>query len=115
MPRLVRTAVLLGVVTLIAISPPKARGQAGKRLVSPDVHSDGRVTFRLAAPKADKVVLNSGEMQPVLKANSTPLVKGDDGIWSVTVGPLPPGIYDYTFNVNGVSITDPSSPNVFGN
>jgi enterochelin esterase-like enzyme len=110
-----RTALLLGAAILIAGNPPFSPGQAGKRLVSPDVQSDGKVTFRLSAPKADKVVLNSGEMQPVLKATSTPLVKGEDGIWSVTVGPLPPGIFDYTFSIDGVSITDPSSPNVFGN
>jgi enterochelin esterase-like enzyme len=54
-------------------------------------------------------------MQPILKAASTAMTKGDDGLWTVTVGPLPPGIYDYTFNIDGVSITDPSSPSVFGN
>jgi enterochelin esterase family protein len=115
MHRTARSAVLVGVVLLALASPSLLKGQAGKRLVSPDVQPDGKVIFRLAAPKADKVVLNSGEMQAVLKATFTPLVKGEDGIWSVTVGPLPPGIYDYTFNVDGVSITDPSSTNVFGN
>jgi enterochelin esterase family protein len=99
----------------IAACPTFLPGQPAKRLVSPDVQADGKVTFRLAAPKADKVSLNSGEMQPVLKAASTPLTKGDDGVWTVTVGPLPPGIYDYTFSIDGVSITDPSSPTVFGN
>ena len=52
-----------------ALGTPHGHGQAPKRptLVSPEVQADGKVTFRLAAPKADKVVLNSGEMQPVLK------------------------------------------------
>src|SRR5262249_31208555 len=95
--------------------PSLVRAQPGKRLVSPDVQPDGKVTFRLSAPKAEKVELNSGEMQPVLKATSTPLVKGENGVWAITIGPLPPGIYDYTFNVDGVAITDPSSRNVFGN
>jgi enterochelin esterase family protein len=54
-------------------------------------------------------------MQPTLKMTSTAMTKGDDGLWTVTVGPLPPGIYDYTFNIDGVTITDPSSPHVFGN
>lgn len=111
MRHLAKLALLFGIVVA---SPSMLPGQA-KKLVSPDIQSDGKVTFRLAAPKADKVVLNSGEMQPILKATSTPMVKGDDGIWTVTVGPLLPGIYDYTFNIDGVSITDPSSTNVFGN
>jgi len=110
----VRTALIMGAMICL-VSAPLLHGQAGKRLASPDIQPDGKVTFRLAAPKAEKVVLSSGEMQPVLKASATPMVKGDDGIWAVTVGPLPPGIYDYTFNIDGLSITDPSSPNVFGN
>jgi enterochelin esterase family protein len=115
MYRTAKGTVLIGAAILIGVIPSILHGQAGKRLVSPDVQADAKVTFRLAAPKAEKVMLSSGEMQPVLKATSTLLAKGDSGVWSVTVGPLPPGIYDYTFNVDGVSITDPSSPNVFGN
>ena len=113
--RTARAVFLIATVILIVVSPSFLHGQAGKRLVSPDVQADGKVIFRLVAPKAEKVTLNSGEMQPVLKATSTAMTKGDDGVWSVTVGPLPPGIYDYTFNVDGVSITDPSSSTVFGN
>jgi enterochelin esterase family protein len=113
--RTARATLLIGAILLLAVNPSLLPGQAGKRLVSPEVQADGKITFRVAAPKAEKVMFNSGEMQPVLKASSTAMTKGDDGIWTVTVGPIPPGIYDYTFNVDGVSITDPSSPHVFGN
>jgi enterochelin esterase-like enzyme len=107
--------VLAGLV-LLAAGSDATRGQAPRSpLVSPEVQPDGKITFRLHAPKAEKVVLNSGEMQAALKAASTPLEKGEGGVWSVTVGPLPPGIYDYSFNVDGVVLTDPSSPDVFGN
>lgn len=110
-------------ITVIAVlvlgggSLPMSQGQPKNRpaIVSPEVHPDGKVTFRLRAPKAEKVVLNSGEMQPILKSSSTELTKEENGVWSCTVGPLPPGIYDYTFNVDGVSMTDPSSRDVFGN
>jgi enterochelin esterase family protein len=115
MPSTPGTLPRIGAIVLFALSPALLWSQAGKRIVSPDVQPDGKVTFRLSAPKAEKVTLQSGELQPSLKTGSTPLAKGDDGIWTVTVGPLPPGIYDYTFNVDGVSITDPSSTNVFGN
>jgi len=39
-----------------------------------------------------------------------PMVKGDQGIWEVTIGPIEPGIYRYTFIVNGVTTTDPRNP-----
>jgi enterochelin esterase family protein len=117
MKRASKIALVIAVIFLSGVAAPDGRSQAPKRppLVSPEVHADGKVTFRLLAPRAEKVLLNSGEMQPVLQVSSTPLTKGDDGVWSVTVGPLPPGIYDYTFNVDGVTLTDPSSPHVFGN
>jgi hypothetical protein len=57
MKRTVRSAVLVGLVFLTAVSPSVLMGQAGKRLVSPDVQPDGKVTFRLVAPKAEKVAL----------------------------------------------------------
>jgi enterochelin esterase family protein len=97
--------------------PTGGRGQTPKRpeVVSPEVHADGRVTFRLYAPKAEKVLVRSGEMEPILKATAIALDKGADGVWSVTDGPLPPGIYDYAFDVDGVVLTDPASTQVFGN
>ena len=44
-----------------------------------------------------------------------PMTKDKEGVWSVTTGPIPPGIYDCQFDVDGLRITDPGSPNVFGN
>jgi enterochelin esterase family protein len=38
------------------------------------------------------------------------LQKGDDGVWSVTLGPLHPAIYSYTFRIQGVSVLDPVNP-----
>ena len=87
-------------------APPSGPGQG---LVSPEVQADGKITFRLRAPKADKVAL-------ICQAVGTvPMTKDASGVWSVTVGPVPPGIYDCEFDVDGLRITDPSSPNVFGN
>jgi hypothetical protein len=40
------------------------------------------------------------------------MMKGDDGAWTITVGPLRPAIYNYTFNVNGLSVIDPVNPMV---
>lgn len=108
---------ILGVVAIVVGLWSAGHAQTPKRppIVSPEVHADGKVTFRLQAPKAEKVVVVSGEMQPTLKASSTPLTKDDNGVWTATLGPLPPGIYDYSFNIDGVVTTDPLSPHVFGN
>jgi enterochelin esterase family protein len=80
--------------------------------VSPDVHPDRRVTIRLLAPAATEVLIVGGQMQAVLKGPQ-PLKKDDQGIWSITVGPLAPGFYNYGFAVDGgIRIADPANPNV---
>ena len=108
--------VFIVMLMLAALIPASVLAQAPRPpIVSPDVHSNGNVTFRLFAPNAVKVLLNSGEMQSVLKVGSFPMTNDDNGVWSVTVGPLSPGLYDYTFNLDGVAITDPASKQVFGN
>lgn len=89
--------------------------QSNQPIVSPEVHEDGKVTFRVRAPKAESVRLQSGEIQTVLADASMQFTHGGEGIWSLSVGPLPPGIYDYTFDIDGVVNTDPASPFVFGN
>jgi enterochelin esterase family protein len=38
------------------------------------------------------------------------LTKDDLGVWSITVGPLPPDLYSYAFNVDGVRTIDPKNP-----
>ena len=38
------------------------------------------------------------------------MTKGPDGVWSLTVGPLRPAIYNYRFTVNGVATSDPNNP-----
>jgi enterochelin esterase family protein len=86
-----------------------AHGAVPGALVSPEVQADGKITFRLRAPKAEKVSL-------ICEACGTQaMTKDAAGVWSVTVGPVPPGIYDCQFDVDGLRITDPASPNVFGN
>ncbi len=103
-------------VLLIGILVPCSDAQPKKPdLISPQIHEDGRVTFRLWAPKAEKVTINSGEIETVLEKPDMAMTKDDQGVWATTLGPLPPGIYDYTFDIDGANNTDPSSPTVFGN
>jgi enterochelin esterase family protein len=73
--------------------------------LSPEVHADRKVTFRIQAKNAAEVLL-----EPDWLVNEKPkLTKDAKGLWSVTVGPLAPGVYIYGFKVDGVSQNDPLS------
>jgi len=81
--------------------------------VSPEVHADRKVTFRLFAPKASEVLLmgSPGILEVIKKP--TPLVRGEKGVWSLTVGPLAPGFYTYGYAIDGgLRMPDPSNPNL---
>ena len=53
-------------------------------LVSPEVHSDGRVIFRFRAPNAKQVQLAREGAEPEA------MQKDDQGVWSVTTSALAP-------------------------
>lgn len=78
-------------------------------LVSPEIHADNKVTFRLSAPKASEVTI-SGEWMEGFGASEI-MAKDDEGVWSITVGPLAPEFYGYSFNVDGVKVLDPANAN----
>ena len=44
----------------------------GERIVSPEVHADRTVTFRVKAPKADRVLLTSAPLMNALGSADTP-------------------------------------------
>jgi enterochelin esterase family protein len=87
--------------------PPYMRGPALPR--SPEILVDKSVAFRLLAPEASEVLLN-GDWREDFNAPGTKMTKDDKGVWSVTVGPLKPELWGYTFSVDGVRILDPSNP-----
>ncbi len=74
-------------------------------VLSPEVAADRRVTFRLRAPKAAEVVV-AGQWP----SGRAPMVKDSAGLWSVTVGPIDPGVWEYGFQVDGLSMIDPGNP-----
>jgi enterochelin esterase-like enzyme len=81
------------------------RGNAAPQPPTYEVHPDRTVLFRLRAPDATTVKLN-GDFQQGAKD----LTKGQDGTWTVTVGPLAPAVYSYTFTIDGVRDIDPLNP-----
>jgi enterochelin esterase-like enzyme len=87
------------------ITPPAQLampGGGGPVVVSPEVSADRHVILRIYAPGAQKVTAPSFGVQ----AAPTPLVKGSNGIWEATIGPVDPGAYRYNFNVDGATVVD---------
>lgn len=91
----------------------------GAPVVSPEVHDNNTVTFRLKAPKAVKVQV-TGDFLPTQKIKTpfgefdgpgvADLTENKDGVWEFTTPePLKPELYSYTFLVDGLKITDPSN------
>lgn len=96
---------LLCICSKVAGQPPR-----GPFIISPQVNPDKTVTFRYLAPRAAVVKL-SGQFQKA----PVEMVKDSIGIWSVTVGPVKPDIYPYSFQVDGVTVMDPANVSFFPN
>ena len=91
----------------------------GAPVVSPEIHDNNTVTFRLKAPKAVRVQV-TGDFLPTQKMK-TPygefdapgigeLVEGKDGVWEFTTPePLAPELYSYSFIVDGLRMMDPAN------
>ncbi|MBI4903171.1 MAG: esterase [Acidobacteria bacterium] len=103
-------AAALVAATLLA-QPPAGRPPQPPPVVSPEVKPDRSITFRILAPSAQSVQLNGGDIQG-LSADARKMTKNEKGIWEVTVPPVVPGAYRYTFNVDGVTVVDPRNPTV---
>jgi enterochelin esterase family protein len=86
---------------------PAAAPRAQNNIVSPEVGADRRITFRMVAPNATKVSV-TGQWD----YKTYDMTKNDQGVWSVTVGPIEPSYWIYNFIVDGVAIADPVNPDV---
>jgi enterochelin esterase-like enzyme len=80
-------------------------------LNSPDVRDDRTVTFRVKAPAAKEVLLSGVAVLTAIGSGNKPVPfqKGDDGIWTLKVGPLKPDMYQYRFVIDGVQVADPNN------
>jgi enterochelin esterase-like enzyme len=92
-----------------ATTPGTRGGQgAAAKVVSPEVLADGRVTFRLLAPKATEVLVQGNWPN----GRGLAMTKDAAGLWSVTTAALQPELWAYTFSVDGVRTLDPGNYNV---
>ncbi|KAA6307064.1 Carbohydrate acetyl esterase/feruloyl esterase, partial [termite gut metagenome] len=90
---------------LCTISFAQQALQRGQDIISPEIHDNNTVTFRLKAPKAAKVEITGDFL-----SSQVELKEGKDGVWEYTTPePLAPELYSYSFIVNGLKITDPNN------
>ena len=75
----------------------------------PEVQADNRVTFRLYANQAENVTVRG-------QWGKTPIEMvrpdGENAAWTVTTDPIPAGVWEYRFLVDGMSIIDPFNPSI---
>ena len=72
----------------------------------PCVHPDRRVTFRVAAPEAQKVQVRLG--------GAHDMTRGGDGLWMITIPPQVVGFHYYSVVIDGSVVADPATRTFFG-
>jgi enterochelin esterase-like enzyme len=72
---------------------------------STHINSDRSITFRYRDPGAQAVLCSIENV-----AKPLAMSKNAEGVWTITSAPLPPGIYRYHFEINGISFLDPANP-----
>src|SRR6266478_8087632 len=100
------TAAHLPAQTLSPSSTPEATPNPTPEENFGQILPDGHVMFRLLAPNAQSVSVvlgtNSGEV-------ATEMTQELFGLWTATLGPFKPDLYEYSFILDGVSIADPGN------
>ena len=72
----------------------------------PRVFPDNRVIFKIYAPQVNSLA--------VALLKNYPMEKDETGVWSVTTDPLEPGFHYYSYIIDGVRVSDPSSEVFYG-
>ena len=97
---------------IIATAPsahtqPASNATGAQQVISPEVHADRSITFRLYSPNANAVTLNGDFFTE--GATGPAMTRDTNGVWSCTLPPREPGIYGYYFRLDGVRIPDPGN------
>ena len=114
-----RISILSALLLMCAMTFAQQALWGGAPVVSPEIHDNNTVTFRLKAPKAVKVQV-TGDFLPTQKIKTpfgefdgpgvADLKENKDGVWEFTTPePLKPELYSYTFLVDGLKINDPAN------
>src|SRR3982750_2607780 len=89
-------------------APQAGRGGARPPAIgAPPGNADHTMALPFGAPSAKEVSV-IGEID----GKPHPMTKGEDGVWTATIGPLAPDVYNYQFRVDGIVTMDPANPSV---
>ncbi|MBS1655232.1 MAG: esterase [Bacteroidetes bacterium] len=72
----------------------------------PQVLADHKVKFSIKAPDAQKIQIDLGRKYD--------MVKGEDGVWTVTTDSIGEGFHYYSLLIDGVAVADPASETFYG-
>jgi len=75
-------------------------------VVSPELSPDGHIAFRIFAANARTVRLIAKEIPG---GSSFEMTKGTNGVWERLIGPVDPGAYRYSYDVDDVAVIDPAN------
>ncbi|MBN1145133.1 MAG: esterase [Bacteroidales bacterium] len=101
---------VLATIILCLTGPANSQPPRGPWVISPQVHPGDSITFRVLAKEARQVFLDAQFLKEKI-----PMIKDQTGIWSVTVGPVKPDIYPYSFMIDNIQIADPANMLIFAN
>ncbi len=73
----------------------------------PRILKDNSVMFQIHAPQADNIKVD-------ICGKQYPMVKGENGLWTVTTDPQVPGFHYYFLLIDGYSVSDPASESFYG-
>ena len=101
---------IVAICMMVLLMPVAALAQqalwGGSKLLSPEIHENKTVTFRIKAPKAVKVQV----LGDFLSKGVADLVENKEGVWEYTTPePLAPELYSYAFVVDGLKVNDPNN------
>jgi enterochelin esterase-like enzyme len=86
----------------------------------PRILPDGRITFGVKAPTAQKVQLLPLMGEPEnngvngLGKEAYDMTRDENGLWTVTTLPVDPGVYEYFIVIDGFGVSDPGSTTSYG-
>lgn len=114
-----RITVLAVALLMVATTFAQQALFGGGTIISPEIHENNTVTFRIRSPKAVKVEV-AGDFLPPTRVETESgtydmptrgqMVEGENGVWEFTTPePLASELYSYTFSVDGQRMNDPAN------
>jgi enterochelin esterase family protein len=105
-PKIVLTVMSISFAAICFAAPGTQPASRPAAIRSPEVSADGRVTFRVTAPKDAKDV--SVQIMKLKGPTTMPMTRAGGRLWSVTTGVMEPDLYEYFFFIDKVKCLDPN-------